>query len=197
MQSSSTAKAKELLKQTWLKTRSIATNRTKIELITEDATNLDPWGPTGQQMNGEPPVCSPDSPEAQLPLLLGCSSRKERALGPPQRGAACPMPAACPCGTRVAAAHPPAASCAPPAPAEISDACFDAEKFRQVWGVILRRFESEPAQWRRIYKVGAGCSVGQRAAAACGAADGAQTHPHVERPPSSLICRPCYSRSTC
>ncbi|KAI7841265.1 hypothetical protein COHA_005038 [Chlorella ohadii] len=35
---------------------------------------------------------------------------------------------------------------------EISEASFDAEKFAQVWRVILRRFESEPAQWRRCYK---------------------------------------------
>ncbi|PRW59868.1 ENTH-domain-containing [Chlorella sorokiniana] len=35
---------------------------------------------------------------------------------------------------------------------EISEASFDAEKFAQVWRVVLRRLESEPAQWRRTYK---------------------------------------------
>ena len=44
--------------------------------------------------------------------------------------------------------HLPSA-CPPP---EISEACFDAEKFKQAWAVILKRFESEPAQWRRVYK---------------------------------------------
>lgn len=37
--------------------------------------------------------------------------------------------------------------------AEIAEASYDAEKFRQAWGVILQRFECEPPQWRRVYKV--------------------------------------------
>lgn len=44
--------AKALLKTGWLKTRSVLTNKSKIELLVEDSTNLEPWGPTGQQMNG-------------------------------------------------------------------------------------------------------------------------------------------------
>ncbi|KAL4431321.1 hypothetical protein ABPG75_006577 [Micractinium tetrahymenae] len=78
--------AKALLKTGWLKTRSVLTNKSKIELLVEDATNLEPWGPTGPQMH------------------------------------------------------------------EVAEACFDAEKFRQAWNVLLRRFESEPEHWRRIYK---------------------------------------------
>ncbi|EFN51012.1 hypothetical protein CHLNCDRAFT_13992, partial [Chlorella variabilis] len=34
----------------------------------------------------------------------------------------------------------------------IAEASYDAEKFRQAWGVILQRFECEPPQWRRVYK---------------------------------------------
>lgn len=44
--------AKALLKTSWLKTRSVLTNKSKIELLVEDATNLEPWGPTGPQMHG-------------------------------------------------------------------------------------------------------------------------------------------------
>ncbi|KAL4438471.1 hypothetical protein ABPG77_000119 [Micractinium sp. CCAP 211/92] len=44
--------AKALLKTGWLKTRSVLMNKSKIELLVEDATNSDPWGPTGPQMHG-------------------------------------------------------------------------------------------------------------------------------------------------
>ena len=45
--------AKALLASAWLKSKSVVLNKTKWELLTLEATDEKPWGPTGQQMNGE------------------------------------------------------------------------------------------------------------------------------------------------
>ena len=119
------AKAKAWMAKAWAASRALATNKTRLEVFVEDALNDAPWGPTGSQMNGVKRV--------------GCWLK----LPPPAAAAWC-------------SSTPPTAqpSCLNPL-AEISNASFDAESFAQVWRVILRRFDSEPAQWRRIYKVGA------------------------------------------
>lgn len=45
--------AKAFLKQAWTATRAAALNMTKIEVFTEDALDDKPWGPHGQQLQGE------------------------------------------------------------------------------------------------------------------------------------------------
>lgn len=120
------AKAKAWMAKAWAASRALATNKTRLEVFVEDALNDAPWGPTGSQMNGvKRGRCWLTTAVPPLPLP-GAAARRQ----PPNPPASTPI-------------------------AEISDASFDAEKFAQVWRVILRRFESEPAQWRRIYKVGA------------------------------------------
>jgi hypothetical protein len=54
--------------------------------------------------------------------------------------------------------------------ADIAEASYDAENFKQVWGVLLQRFASEPKHWRRIYKVGrarASCASVQHRCVGC------------------------------
>jgi hypothetical protein len=45
--------AKALLASAWLKSKIVVLGKSKWELLTLEATDEKPWGPTGQQMNGE------------------------------------------------------------------------------------------------------------------------------------------------
>lgn len=138
--------AKALLKTSWLKTRSVLTNKSKIELLVEDATNLEPWGPTGPQMHGA--VCDASTEHTPVEPASSCSGKWPRGQTATQHVAPGQT-----METLVLRCRAPTASWAPSSLcAEVAEACFDAEKFRQAWGVLLRRFESEPEHWRRVYK---------------------------------------------
>lgn len=113
----------------------------------------------------EPPP--PPPAPARLPPLAAHRAAAAAALPAARQSTAAGRPPLCrrrlPAARLPAAAVPPTAAAAAaclPCKAEISEACFDAEKFAKVWGTILRRYDSPPAEWRGVYKVGLGAEGG-------------------------------------
>lgn len=138
--------AKAWLKSAWRSSEGIIRNRSKVVMLTFEATNDVAWGPTGQEMAGqsvaaETPFCAL-SPHTR-PRVEADKTNTTRSLDSDKRRTSYTLPPR----------QRPLASVPRRCIADIAEASFDAESMKQVWRVLVQRFESEPKHWRRAYKV--------------------------------------------
>jgi ENTH domain len=139
------------------KVKQMALNLTDLEVKVEEATNNEPWGPHGSAMAGQ----SLAVPDCFVAMCCIPSSRVWASLHQKVRASATKQ-------THCECLHPedaPAQSLSAPSAAlhhiggvlvcrdaEISEAAYDSEGYRQIMGVVARRLQDTGELWRHVYK---------------------------------------------